>query len=273
MKPARLKALPAVSDVDNVFTLLPSHQQQKIPILRSIALMVPDLKPSGIRPAAGANLDSFGATKDAGAYKAALIEVLQRIRFKMQEDQAAKWGASRPVVEQMLQVKEYIDKIVGSFDHTPSATRRLSEYRGRFDKDIMEQWSLIKESSAASPMTIQDIPRQLRDQFLHEDLYLLRIYPKESIWNEGALKRFVKDIESVDPDVLGDPIALYVFASAFKKASIDASDICAHIDLAASCIYIPKSAPYAYIAHSVGGRDDLDSGNNGGCWIRFQSCK
>jgi predicted RND superfamily exporter protein len=123
----------------------------------------------------------------------------------------------------MLQVKQYIDEIVRSLDNTPSASQRLSEYRSRFDKDIMEEWGLIKESSSASPMTVGDIPLQLRDQFMQGNLYLLRIYPKESIWNEGALKRFVKDIESVDPDVLGDPISLHVFASAFKKASIDAS--------------------------------------------------
>ena len=92
-----------------------------------------------------------------------------------------------------------------------------------FNKDIVDEWTLIKESSSASPMTVQDIPIQLRDQFLQGDQYLLRIYPKESIWDEGALKRFVKDIESVNPDVIGDPISLYVFASAFKKASIDAS--------------------------------------------------
>jgi hypothetical protein len=219
----KLKALPTVSDVDNVFTLLPENQEQKIPLLRDIALKVPDLKPVAPRLAAYANLDGFGSSNEAGAYKAELIDVLQRIRFKMQEDQAEKWGASRPTIDQMLQVKKFIDEIVLSFDKSPSAAQRLVEYRGLFDNDIVEEWNRIKESSSASPMTVRDIPAELRDQFLHENLYLLRIYPKESIWNEGALTRYVKDIESVDPDVLGDPIALYVFASAFKKASIDAS--------------------------------------------------
>ena len=72
-------------------------------------------------------------------------------------------------------------------------------------------------------MTVKDIPLQLRDQFFQGDKYLIRIYPRESIWEEGALVRFVNDLQSVDPDVLGDPVYLYVFASAFKKASIAAS--------------------------------------------------
>ena len=163
---------------------------------------------------------------DLGAdssYKADLIEILQRIRFKMQDQQAEKWGASKPLVGQMVKVKESIDSIVQSLDNSPAALQRLSEYRRRFKEDIVDQWTLIKDSSSASPMTVKDIPLQLRDQFFQGDKYLIRIYPRESILEEGALTRFVNDLQSVDPDVLGDPVYLYVFASAFKKASIAAS--------------------------------------------------
>jgi predicted RND superfamily exporter protein len=72
-------------------------------------------------------------------------------------------------------------------------------------------------------MTVKDIPIQLREQFFQGDKYLIRIYPRESILEEGALARFVNDLQSVAPDVLGDPVYLYVFASAFKKACIAAS--------------------------------------------------
>ncbi len=223
---AKFKALRTVADVDTVFSLLPENQEEKIPVLRSIALLVPELKPSVARLATESGRNNSDAAAEAGggpSYKAGLIEVLQRIRFKMQDEQAAKWGASKPLVEQMVKVRELIDRIVQSLDNSPADSERLFEYRRRFKKDIVEQWTLIKESSSASPMTIQDIPSQLRDQFFQEGKYLIRIYPRESIWEEGALTRFVNDLQSVNPDVLGDPINLYVFASAFKKASIDAS--------------------------------------------------
>jgi predicted RND superfamily exporter protein len=123
----------------------------------------------------------------------------------------------------MTTVRELIGKVLGSFEDSPSTPERLSEYRRRFDKDIVKQWTLIKDSSSASPMTVGDIPPELKDQFLQGTEYLIRIYPRESIWEEGALTRFVNDLRSVNPDVLGDPVNLYVFASAFKKASIYAS--------------------------------------------------
>ena len=223
---AKFKALRTVSEVDNIFTLLPENQEEKIPVLRSIALLVPELKPS-VAPLATErgrnNLDGTAGPGAGSSYRAELIEVLQRIRFKMQDEQAEKWGASKPLVGQMVKVKESIDRIVQSLDNSPGASERLLEYRRRFKKDVVEQWTLIKESSSASPMTIMDIPLQLRDQFFQEGKYLIRIYPRESIWEEGALTRFVNDLQSVNPDVLGDPVNLYVFASAFKKASIDAS--------------------------------------------------
>jgi hypothetical protein len=223
---AKFKALSTVADVDNVFSLLPENQEEKIPVLKSIALLVPELKPSVTLMEADGDRTNFDTTAGAGAdpsYKANLIEVLQRIRFKMQDEQAAKWGASKPLVGQMIEVKESIDRIIRTLDNSPAASQRLFEYRRRFKKDVADQWSLIKECSSASPMTIRNIPVQLKDQFFQDGKYLIRIYPRESIWQEGALTRFVKSLQSVNPDVLGDPVNLYVFASSFKKASMEAS--------------------------------------------------
>jgi uncharacterized protein len=223
---AKFRALSTVTHVDNVFSLLPENQEEKIPVLRSIALLVPELKPSVALLATergNNNLDGRAGTSDGSSYKAGLIEVLQRIRFKMQDEQAEKWGASKPLVGQMASVRELIDRIAQSLDNSPPGSEKLFEYRRSFKKDVEEQWTLIKESSSASPMTVKDIPLKLRDQFFQEGKYLVRIYPRESIWEEGALGRFVNDLQRVNPDVLGDPVNLYAFASAFKKASINAS--------------------------------------------------
>ena len=162
---AKFKALQTVSDVDNVFSLLPSHQEQKIPVVRSIALLAPDLNPSVACLATdpgGGNLDANADQDACASYKADVIEVLQRIRFKMQEQQAEKWGASKPLVGQMVKVKESIDR-----DHPIGSTIHLRRSRGFPNtacvstQDIVDQWTLIKESSSASPMTIRDIPIQL----------------------------------------------------------------------------------------------------------------
>ena len=52
---------------------------------------------------------------------------------------------------------------------------------------------------------------------------MLQIFPKESIFEEHTLSRFVNDIRRVDPQVIGSPVSFYVFANALKSACIEAS--------------------------------------------------
>ena len=98
---AKFSALKTVVDVDTVFSLLPENQEQKIPVLRSIAFLIPELKQSVALLASedeGSKSDLTAGLKSDPAYTEELIDVLQRIRFKMQDEQAAKWGASKPLV-------------------------------------------------------------------------------------------------------------------------------------------------------------------------------
>ena len=224
-KAARLKSLPTVSGVDTVFTLLPEDQDEKVPVLRSILAAVPNLNQSVPKLAEGPSYASLSTKVDPNAhtlYQKELIDILQRLRFKMQDDQAEKWGASKPLVEQMSKVRQLAGDIVEALQNS-SESKNLSEYRTRFRNDIVDKWTLLKESSSAPPMRVEDIPAVLKDQYLQGNEYLIRIYPKESIWEEGALTRFVNNVRSVEPDVVGDPVSLFVFSSAFKKASIAAS--------------------------------------------------
>ncbi len=215
----RFKALPTVSDADNVFSLLPENQEAKIPLLRSIARIVP----AAVALESGGRLAKSPPALD-GSYQPSLIDVLERINFKMQPEQASKWGASRPEVRQMSTVRTLIGRILHSLhEGGPVESERLLHYRERFGKDIVRQWSIISNGSQASPMTMADIPARLRDQFYQNGKYIIRIYPKGLIWRQGSLTDFVQSLRSVNPEVLGDPINLYVFSSAFKKACIQAS--------------------------------------------------
>jgi uncharacterized protein len=225
-KAAKFKSLSTVSGVDTVFTLLPENQEEKIPVLRSILAAVPNLNQSVPKLAEGPSYASLSIKIDPYAlslYQKELVDILQRIRFKMQDDQADKWGASKPLVEQMAKVRQLTGDICETLQHSAESSKALSEYRARFTNDIVDKWTLLKESSSAPPMRVEDIPPMLRDQFLQGNEYLIRIYPKESIWDEGALTRFVAEVRTVEPDVVGEPVSMFVFSSAFKKASVAAS--------------------------------------------------
>ncbi len=205
----QFEALPSVSEVESVFSLLPEDQEKKIPLLRAIQPKIPEITPA-VPGSSPADLSEFSDT-------------IQRIRFKMQDDQAERWGAEKPLVEQMVRVRSLAREIVENLQNSPGAMDRLSQYRERFVNDVLDKWQTLRKGTAASPMTLENLPDTLRGWFYQDGTYLLRIFPKESVWEEHALTRFVREIQRVDPTVVGVPIALYVFSSAFKDACIKAS--------------------------------------------------
>ena len=208
-KSKALLKLVSVGQVKSVFSFLPEDQEEKIPIVHSLSREFPAKRTIALQD----NLD------DSGEF----IDILQRISFKMQDDQARLWGADKPVIEQMTQVRALARGIIKLLQDSPDAERPLFEYRKRFSEDAVSKWNLLDSGANTSAMTIQDLPELIRDRFLHDGTYLLQIFPKESIFEEHTLSRFVNDIRRVDPQVIGSPVSFYVFANALKSACIKAS--------------------------------------------------
>ena len=208
-KSKALLKLASVGQVKSVFSFLPEDQEEKIPIVHSLSREFPAKRTIALQD----NLD------DSGEF----IDILQRISFKMQDDQARLWGADKPVIEQMTQVRALARGIIKLLQDSPDAERPLFEYRKRFSEDAVSKWNLLDSGANTSAMTIQDLPELIRDRFLHDRTYLLQIFPKESIFEEHTLSRFVNDIRRVDPQVIGSPVSFYVFANALKSACIKAS--------------------------------------------------
>jgi uncharacterized protein len=208
-KTKAFQALPSVSEIESAYSLLPENQDRKIPLLHSLQPKIPEIHPK-LMESKASDLEGF-------------VSILERIRFKLQDDQAERWGAEKPLVEQMTRVRALAREIIESHQSLPDAEGRLLEYRKRFLEDLMDKWGTLRKGASASHMGVMDLPDRLRGWFYNDGTYLLRIFPKESIWEDHALTRFIQELQSVDPLVVGDPVSLYVFASAFKESCIKAS--------------------------------------------------
>ncbi len=208
-KSKALLKLATVAQVKSVFSLLPEDQEEKLPILHSLSREFPVRRTIALQ-------DHMG---DSGEF----IDILERISFKMQGDQAALWGAEKPAIEQMNQVKALARGIIELLQGSPDAERLLFEYRKRFAEDSVNKWNILNSGANTSTMTIHDLPELVRNQFLHDGTYLLQIFPRESIFEEHTLSRFVNDIQRVDPRVTGSPVSFYMFANALKSACTKAS--------------------------------------------------
>lgn len=208
-KTSRLEALPTVWKVQSVLSLLPENQPEKIPVVRSISGSVPPLNSQAMD----------GKPPEVSA----LVDLLERIRFKMDDSQAESWGARRPVVEQIGAVRFLSGEILERLKSSGDSWRPLAAYQGRFQEDLVDAFRMLESGKGLRPMELEDIPSVLWDRFAGRGHYLIRIFPLESIWEPGPRERFVADIRSVDPEAVGDAVTLHVYSKAYQRACVEAS--------------------------------------------------
>jgi hopanoid biosynthesis associated RND transporter like protein HpnN len=211
-KTSALKRLPTVSEVQSVVSLLPEDQEAKMALLREMKPLIAGLGP----------FNGSGGT----IHLPELDEVLGRIRFKMSDADAADWGANKPLESQMARVRELIDEVRGDFHGTDTASliKKLEGFEKDLMEDLRDKMDILRRNVHTTPMGLNDLPKALLQRFVGEDgRYLIRVFPDVDVWEPQLLGRFVRDLRSVDPDAVGDPVTLYTFTKAFRDASIKAA--------------------------------------------------
>jgi hypothetical protein len=100
---------------------------------------------------------------------------------------------------------------------------RLGPRIGRFQQQLaaatLHQLQTLREVAEPAAPTLEDLPPALRDRFVGKTgRCLLRIYARGNVWDMDALTQFVRDVESVDPQVTGHPVQTY-YSSRQMQAS------------------------------------------------------
>ncbi len=208
-KSEALEALPTVWKVQSVSSLLPKDQEEKLPILKEISDRTPPV-------------DSQGLQREP-LRPEGVLDLLERIRFKMDDSQAEAWGARRPLVEQIAAVRSLTAQIIERLRVSRDPSGPLLAYETRFQADLMEAFKMLKHRDGLRPMALEDIPKVLWDRLASEGRYLIRIFPSEGIWEPGPRDRFVTQVRSVDQQASGDAVTLHVYSRAYQKGCVEAS--------------------------------------------------
>ncbi len=206
-----LENLPTVSKVESVDNLLPHDQEEKIEILRRLKPVL-----QGIGPLRRAN---------DGVNLQELETILGRIRFKMLDSSSSQWGVNKPLEVQMMQVRSLIDRLRQQIRARGSkAEETLANFQRYLIQDLDDKLDILRTNLETRVMRLEDLPENLLKRFVSDQqIYLLRVYPKEDIWEPQILGRFVDDLRSVDADAVGEPVTLWVFTRAFRDACIKAA--------------------------------------------------
>jgi hypothetical protein len=192
-----LEALPSISKVESIATVMPEGQERKLRLLRELKPLVGGITP-GDAPFAPVDLNGLLAT-------------LQRIKAKMlTPDTVTSWERTgEPPLEMMGRVRGLIERFesrLASGDHE-AIRQSLSQYQIELFRDFREKLERLANAVDSGPIRIGDLPSDLRRQFVGRDgSYLLRVYPRHDPWELTTQAAFVADLRRVDPDAIGDPV-------------------------------------------------------------------
>jgi hypothetical protein len=159
-----------------------------------------------------------------------LAAILGRIRFKLSQARDSDWKpGTKPAQEQLDEAVVLLGQVINrlSPEAAPHQAEVLASFERQFFDDLRDKFDLLKTNAAtASIPQIQDLPQDVRDRFIsNKGNYLIRVFSSIDIWETKPLGRFVRDLRTVDSNVVGDPILLYHFNTAFKNSILWASGV------------------------------------------------
>jgi predicted exporter len=100
----------------------------------------------------------------------------------------------------------------------------LGGYQRAMLTALQMQFQQIAAAADPEPVIAGDIDSGLRQRFVSpRGDWLLRIYPRDEVWEEEPLAAFVADVRSVDPNATGTPIQNYEGARQIRESYYEAA--------------------------------------------------
>ena len=207
-----LSALPTVAIVHSIAELIPEQQEQKAKIIRAIqgelGTVKFDLPPPD--PA------------DAELTMRSLASLRLRASQLERETGGQRNRADAPLSELIATVNQTREKLQAL---DPSQLQdRLALYEKRFYGDLEAQLNLMADQIVTRPMKLEDVPQNVRRMLVGKTgKLLLRVFPRENIWEREPLERFVREVQRVAPQVTGTPLGLYEFVDILLRGYVKAA--------------------------------------------------
>jgi len=196
------EALPSVSEVDSVLRAIPDGQQEKLAVIESFAPLVAPVRIGRSSPL------------DLDRLKNALAGIKRRFDIE-----AAEAGPSIPA-----EVKAVHEKLRDTLIRLHRVERSVAEatlnhLQLQLYRDFVETFHALQRNLSPRPITLADLPDELRGKFVGKNgRLLIQVHPKVNIWEKDGARTFVSELRSVDPEVTGPPIITYEATVLMERA-------------------------------------------------------
>ena len=189
------RRLPSVSDVQSVLSVLPDRQGEKLAILERVATITDSIR---VGHASALDLD---------ALVAALETLQRRLAFANATSRGA--GARPELIVMAGETSALLARLKTRDGSVVEAA--LTDFQARLASDFAEAWQRLQLAARPAPLTLSDLPEELRRNFIGKKSgqLLLQVYSRLDVWERAGQTRFVEELRTVDPDVTGQPVVAY----------------------------------------------------------------
>jgi hopanoid biosynthesis associated RND transporter like protein HpnN len=206
----RLEALPTVAEVTGPTLLVPEEQARKIPIVERIHAIMEGI-PSLTGPLRKVN----------GSRLRGLLNDLRNL-FMLVFPEAKKAGASAASDEVralVFRLDAFLQRAAG----TPPdlEEERLDRYQASVFADLADKLDLLRGAREVRPVRVEDVPAGIRAYMISKaQRVLLRVFPRQDIWDEKPMRRFLDSVGTVYPPerLTGTAMQVYMAAIAIRRS-------------------------------------------------------
>jgi len=173
---------------------LPDRQAEKLAVLQLLGDVADSIRPGAPRP-----LDLR-----------ALTLALETLKRRMDVAIAHSRGEGPP--EEILVIARATSTLLERLKARDRGAVEvaLADYQARLAADFAQQWRWLQLAAKAAPVTLGDLPEELRRKFIGKSGHLLlQVYSRLDLWDGPSQARFVEELRTVDPDVTGQPVVAY----------------------------------------------------------------
>lgn len=199
--------LKSVDNVESIFTLFPPDEGERRKVLAKIA----DQSKWGSSTAA-----SFSSVEPLLSSLGRLQKALERL------ETAAFEGGEEKGVEKIDVLLDSANRLIKRFEKTsPALEGSIAQSQKIFFDLLGENKKILKNNLNPPSLDEEELPPNIKKRFKSDSgNYVLYVYPRQNIWEESFMKKFVDELRSVSPLASGPPIGVYESALRMKKGFV-----------------------------------------------------
>jgi uncharacterized protein len=211
-----LTNLPSVKSIDSMATFLAEPPGQRLQLIRGVKTITTGLRFAEPDPApvdlVNLNQTLYGLN---GYLLLAVDEVIAAGETNLLAD-------LRELIANVKTLRTAM--FTGDLQLRPERAAKLGAYQLALFNDLRDTFDVLRSQDDSSGLKIEDLPVSLRNRFVgRTGKQLIQVYPKTDVWEREPQEVFVKELQSVDPNVTGTPVQLYYYTELLRTSYIEAA--------------------------------------------------